>query len=81
MNKRPNTSTVTAARFLAARARKRCEPRPKHECLPITKEQIEGLRIGAVRDRDRLFTGICDRALRGDSDAFNACRAAVYGLA
>ena len=80
---RPRGSTArSAARFLEQRAKRR-EPLPvaRHVSMSITVEQIEQLRVGAVRDRDRLFIGVCVRALRGELDAINACRAALYGLA
>lgn len=61
--------------------RKRPAHRPKHERMPITSEQILALRASAEAGRDRLFAGVCDRALRDDMDAVNACKAALYGLA
>lgn len=50
--------------------------RPKHERMPITREQIQQLRAGA----DPFFARVCDRALADDPHAINACKAAVYGL-
>lgn len=61
--------------------RKPPDRRPKHERMPITHEQILALRAGAEAQHDRLFAGVCERALRDDMDAVNACKAALYGLA
>ncbi len=69
---RPAPRKPTAKRLL--------DTRPKHERMPITAEQIERLRLGAVATRDRVFTQVCERALKGETDALNACRAALYGL-
>lgn len=89
------SSEASAARFLALRTEKPApieppEPphppvvrpawQPKHERMPITKEQIERLRADAIKSRDDFFARVCDRALRWDSGALNACKAAVYGL-
>lgn len=54
---------------------------PKHERMSITREQIEELRLRAERRGDRLFVQVCERALRWDRDAMNACKAAIWGLA
>lgn len=54
---------------------------PRHERMPIAREQIEQLRRRALADGDTFFARVCERALRGNSDAVNACKAAVWGLA
>jgi hypothetical protein len=51
---------------------------PRHERMPISPKQIEQLRRRALADGDQFFARVCERALRGNSDA---CKAAVYGLA
>lgn len=88
------SATASAKRFLELRARpvavrpesqpvqprRQIDRRPKHERMSITKAQIEALHAGAIRDRDRTFAAVCDRALRGEELAIIACKAAVYGL-
>jgi hypothetical protein len=91
------SATDSAARFQALRdgtsaprrklpAIKQPPPRraplpPRHERMPIGKEQIEQLRAAAEACGDRLFARVCERALRWDVEAINACKAALYGLA
>jgi len=52
----------------------------RHDGKPLTAAQIDALRVGAVRDRDPFFARVCERADRGELDAINACKAAIYGL-
>lgn len=49
--------------------------------MPIELKQIRQLRRRALADGDPFFARVCERALRGNPDAVNACKAAVYGLA
>lgn len=53
---------------------------PKHEQMPLSTEQIQQLRADAEKRQDTFFVRVCDRALAGNADAINACKAAVYGL-
>lgn len=48
--------------------------------MPIAREQIEQLRAEAVTRGDQFFARICERALRWNPDAINACKAAIHGL-
>jgi hypothetical protein len=73
--KRPGPAKLPTA------TRGRIEQLSKHERMPITKEQIEALRVSARTDRDWVFARVCARALRGELDAINACKAAIHGLA
>lgn len=54
---------------------------PRHERMPIAREQLDALRARAIANGDQFFARVCERALRGNPDAVNACKAAVYGLA
>lgn len=54
------------------------EWQPRHERMPISREQIAGLLASTA---DPFFARVCERALRGEAEAINACKAAVYGLA
>ncbi len=94
---RRDTSAASACRFLQLRASSAIDPppppvpprppaprparQPRHERLPIARELIEQLRTQAIADGDRFFARVCERALRGNPDAINACKAAVWGLA
>lgn len=78
--RRPPPKRLGPAKLPIARRPSPPKP-PKHETLPITRQQIEALRAGAVATRDRLLASICDRALAGEAYAINACKAAVHGLA
>lgn len=94
MTFRRTSSADTASRFRLLRAQRTeplpepepmptppCLPKsPNHERMPITPQQIRQLRDRAQRDGDRLFARVCERALRGDTDAINACKAAIWGL-
>lgn len=53
---------------------------PEYERMPICREQIGLLASEARKRGDRFFAGVCERALRGEPDAVNACKAALYGL-
>jgi hypothetical protein len=92
---RRDTAIESAYRFLRLRAARPVDdpppapapppPRPawqpRHERMSITREQIEQLRARALTDGDQFFARICERALRWNPDAINACKAAIYGLA